>query len=79
MKARSTGRTSLGSVGADEFEIGRIGVDDAAARVGNQDPFDVAIDHRLDERARTLPARNTQHAGSERERQEHADHGEDRK
>ena len=67
----------LGVGRADQFEIGGIGIDHAAARVGDQDALGRGIDHRLDQRAAAVPAGTPQDAGGEREHQEHADHGQD--
>ena len=77
MKARSTGRTSLGSVGADQIQIGGIGIDHAAAGVGHQGALGRGIDHRLDQRTAAVPAGRPQDAGGEREHQEHADRRQD--
>ncbi len=59
MKTRSTGRTSSGIGGIDQFEIGGVGVDHAAARVGDQDAVGRPVDHGLDQRARRLRVRRS--------------------
>ena len=63
---------------ADQVEIGRIGVDHAAARIGNENRLLGAINHRLDERVGDVLGAHAQDAGREREQQEHADHGQQR-
>ena len=45
MNTRSTGRTSSASAASTRSQIGGIGVDHAAARVGHQDAFAGAVDH----------------------------------
>ena len=59
----------------DQAEIGAVGVEHAPARVRDQDALVGAVDHGLEQRARSLAPRGAQDAGGERERQEHADHG----
>ena len=75
MKTRSTGRTSSGPERLDQAQIGGIGVEHAATRVGHQDALVGVIDDCLEQRARSLASRCAQNAGREREQQEHADHG----
>ena len=58
----------------DQAEIGGIGIEHAPARVRDQDALVGAIDHRLEQRARGLPAGRAQNAGGKREQQKHADH-----
>ena len=77
MNTRSTGRTSSASVGVGQREIGGVGVDHAAAPVGDQEAVDRLVDHRLEHRIAGLLAGDAQDAGGEREQREHADHGEE--
>ena len=68
--------------GRDEIEIGDIGVDHAAGRVGDHDGIGRAIDQVLDQGAGGIPAGGAQHAGRQREQQKHPDHrqhGQERK
>ncbi len=62
----------------DQAHVGGVGIEHAPARVGDHDAFVGVVDHRLEQRARGLLARDAQDAGGEREQQEHADHGERR-
>ena len=64
--------------GLEQIEIGRVGVHDAAVRVGHQDAFVGMIDQGLEQRARGLATRRAQNAGREREQQEHAERGQHR-
>ncbi len=64
--------------GLDQGEVGAIGIDDAAAGVGDQDAFAGIVDHGLEQGARGLSAGNAQDPGGEREQQKDADHGEKR-
>ena len=69
----------VGIGGVGEIEIGGIGIEHPAARVGHQGAFAGAVDHRLDQRACGLAARHAQDAGGEREHEKHADRGQHRK
>ena len=50
MNTRSTGRTSSASVGADQIEIGGVGIEHAAALVGDHDAVEGVVDDRLEHR-----------------------------
>jgi hypothetical protein len=56
----------LATGGLDQVEISRVGVSDAALRVGHQDALVGMIDHGLEQRARGLSTRHAQNAGRER-------------
>ena len=66
----------VGAGGLDQIEIGDIGVDDAAGGVGDQDRVAGAVHQTLDQGTGGIPTRGAQHAGGEREQQEHPDHRE---
>ena len=64
--------------GVDQIEIGGVGVDHAAARIGDQEAVDRLVDHRLEHRARAgVLAGDAQDAGRQRKQREHAGHGEE--
>ena len=67
----------VGVGGLDQPQIGGIGVDDAPGGIGDQDRVGPAVDQALDQRAGRIAARDAQHAGREREQEEHADHRQD--
>ena len=80
MKTRSTGRTSP-ACRVGEIEIGRVGVNDAAVRVGDEDAVDSLVDDGLEQRAGGVLAGRPQDAGGQRKQQEHTDrrqHGQQR-
>ena len=62
----------------DQVEIGGIGIDHAAVRVGDDDAIEGAVDHRLDQRADGAGRGQPQDAAGEREQREHADGGKHR-
>ena len=68
----------VGIGGVDQLEIGGIGVDHAAARVGDQDAVEGAVDHGLDQRVGGVAAGHAQDAGGEREQEKDADGGQHR-
>ena len=59
--------------GADQIEIGGIGVDDAAAAIGDGNAVERIVDQRLDQRAAGVRRRQPQDAAGEREQREYAD------
>ena len=67
----------VGVGGVDQVEIGGIGIDHPAARIGDQEAVDRLVDHRLEHRVAGVLAGDPQDAGRQREQREHADHGED--
>ncbi len=50
MNTRSIGRTSLPSAGADQVQIGGVGVEHPARLVGDQQAVDGLVDHGLEQR-----------------------------
>ena len=68
----------VGARGLGEFEIGRVGIDHAAAGIGHQEAVMGAVDDRLDDRAPGFGAAHAQDAGRQRQQQEHAGHGQQR-
>ena len=50
MNTRSTGRTSCGARRAGQRQIGRVGIDDVAARVGDREAVEGMIGDRLHQR-----------------------------
>ena len=67
----------VGAGGLDQPHIGGIGVHDAPGGIGDQDRVGPAVDQALDQRTGRIAAGDRQHAGREREQDEHAEHRQD--
>ena len=64
--------------GIGQIEIGGIGIDHPAARIGDQEAVEGLVDHRLQHRARAgFSAGHTQDAGRQRKQRKHPGHGEE--
>ena len=68
----------VGVAGIDQVEIGGVGVDHPAARIGDQQAVDRLVDHRLEHRVGGVLAGDAQDAGRQRKQREHAGHRQQR-
>ena len=69
----------VGVAGIDQVEIGGVGVDHPAALIGDQQPVDRLVDHRLEHRMGAVLAADVQDPGRQRKQREHACHRQKRK
>ena len=66
-----------GAIGVGQGEIGGVGIDHAAAPVGDEEPVHRLVGDRLEQRIVGLLAGDAQDAGRQRKQREHADGGEE--
>ena len=68
----------VGVAGIDQVEIGGVGIDHPAARVGHQQAVGRLVDHRLQHRVGAVLAGDAEHAGGERKQAKDAGHRQQR-